>query len=395
MALNQLTGKLKTFKEIDEALIYIESKRAKRTLDQFKTTIKKYGFNVKQKNMIHIAGTNGKGSTTNYLKEILMVHGYNVGTFTSPYLICHNDRICINGKMIDDDHLLKIINELIPIIENDQLSMFEIDTLIMLKYFNESDLDFRIIETGIGGLNDKTNVIASHCSVITNIGYDHQFMLGDTLEKIAFHKAGIIKDNQRCYTTEKNQTLINIFEDVCSCKKSKLIKVNDQCDYHYPYVFNCLNQQYVLKNCGSYQVANASLAITIANDLIELKPDLVQQALNQASWPGRFEKIDKVYLDGAHNVDGVKSLIKTLKDQSIDDVLVVFSALQDKDTKIMKELLYQYPIIEASFDDERLKSNALDFKKVLHDNWDNHKNIVVTGSLHFISAVRKYLLTKK
>ena len=126
-----------------------------------------------------------------------------------------------------------------------------------------------------------------------------------------------------------------------------------------------------------------------------MKPSLLQQALNKASWPGRFEKIDKVYLDGAHNVDGIKSLIKTLIDQNIDDVLIIFSALQDKDTKIMKDLLCRYSIIEASFDDERLKSDAPDFKKVLKDNWNDHKNIVVTGSLHFISAVRKYLVAKK
>lgn len=193
------------FRDIESALKYIESRRVKRSLKQFKETIEKYGFNVHQKNMVHIAGTNGKGSTTNFIKNILIEHGYRVGTFTSPYLICHNDRICINGKMIDDEKLLEIINSLLEMIDNEQLSMFEIDTLIMLCYFNEVDLDFRIIETGIGGLNDKTNVIDSVCCAITNIGYDHQFMLGDTLEQIAYHKAGIIKENQICFTGETNE----------------------------------------------------------------------------------------------------------------------------------------------------------------------------------------------
>ena len=173
------------FDNIKEAVDYIESKRVKRSFEQFQEIVNKYHFNLHQKNMIHVAGTNGKGSTTNFIKEILMKHGYTVGTFTSPYMLVHNDRICINGEMISDSKLLEIINGLINIIEVEKLSMFEIDVLIMLRYFNECDLDYRIIETGIGGLNDKTNVIDSICSVITNIGYDHQFMLGDTLEEIA------------------------------------------------------------------------------------------------------------------------------------------------------------------------------------------------------------------
>lgn len=138
------------FNDIKSALVYIESKRTKRTLEQFKETIKKYGFNIYQKNIIHIAGTNGKGSTTNFIKDIMVEHGYRVGTFTSPYLICHNDRICINGEMISDERLLMIINSLVEIIESEQLSMFEIDILIMLRYFDEEELDYRIIETGIG-----------------------------------------------------------------------------------------------------------------------------------------------------------------------------------------------------------------------------------------------------
>ena len=112
------------FNDIKEALDYIESKRVKRTFEQFQEIVTKYGFNVKQKNMIHIAGTNGKGSTVNFIKEILMKHGYTVGTFTSPYMIVHNDRICVNGKMISDDKLLKIINELEDIIKKENLSMF-------------------------------------------------------------------------------------------------------------------------------------------------------------------------------------------------------------------------------------------------------------------------------
>ena len=370
------------FRDIESALKYIESRRVKRSLKQFKETIEKYGFNVHQKNMVHIAGTNGKGSTTNFIKNILIEHGYRVGTFTSPYLICHNDRICINGKMIDDEKLLEIINSLLEMIDNEQLSMFEIDTLIMLCYFNEEDLDFRIIETGIGGLNDKTNVIDSICSAITNIGYDHQFMLGDTLEQIAYHKAGIIKENQICFTGETNDELVKIFETAAQIKNNQ-----------YPYTFSCLGQSYHLSNCGSYQVNNAALAITLCNHLINLDHDKVQVALDAFSWPGRFEKIGKIYLDGAHNVDGIKALVKTLHDQRIKNPLIIFSALGDKDIDKMKSLLSDYPLIQATFLDERLQLHGTDFKEVIQDNLKQYDNLIITGSLHFISIVRKYILT--
>ena len=351
------------FDNIKEAVDYIESKRVKRSFEQFQEIVNKYHFNLHQKNMIHVAGTNGKGSTTNFIKEILMKHGYTVGTFTSPYMLVHNDRICINGEMISDSKLLEIINGLIDIIEIEKLSMFEIDVLIMLRYFNECDLDYRIIETGIGGLNDKTNVIDSICSVITNIGYDHQFMLGDTLEEIALQKAGIIKTCKPCYIVKQRNQINDIFNRVCEINNSKLHIVEIDNITKYPYVFNCLDHIYKLENCGSYQINNAALAITVCNDLIELDNDLVQVALDDFSWPGRFERFGNIYLDGAHNIDGILALIQTLKDQKLEDVVIVFSALGDKDISEMLELLKDYPVIQASFEDERLKSDALDFKE--------------------------------
>lgn len=382
------------FEDISKALTYIESKRTKRTLEQFKETVRKYNFNIHQKNMIHIAGTNGKGSTTNFIKNILMAHGYRVGTFTSPYLICHNDRICIDGQMISDQRLLAIINSLVDIIEQEQLSMFEIDTLIMLRYFDEEDLDFRIIETGIGGLCDKTNVIDSICSVITNIGYDHQFMLGDTLEEIAVHKAGIIKTNQVCFTSEVNDVLLKIFQKQAQKVNSQVYPIALQCDYQYPYEFNCLQHDFYLKNCGRYQVSNAALAITVCNHLIKLEMARVQAALDAFSWPGRFEKFGKIYLDGAHNIDGIKALVATLHDQKIKNPLIIFSALGDKDIAAMEGLLNDYPLIQVTFEDERMNLSGIDFKVAIQENIARYDNIVITGSLHFISVVRKYLLNE-
>ena len=200
------------FKTIKEALSFIESQRVKRSFEDFQKIVDRYHFNVNLKNVIHVAGTNGKGSTVTFIKDLLMTQGYHVGTFTSPYIIKHNERIAVDGKPISDLDLLRLINQLYPIIEKEHLSMFEIDTLIMLSYFNELDLDYHVIECGIGGLNDKTNVIQSKIAVITNIGYDHQFMLGNTLLDIACHKAGIIKERVPLFTTEKNQEILTYFQ---------------------------------------------------------------------------------------------------------------------------------------------------------------------------------------
>lgn len=369
------------FKTIEEALHYIESKRTKRTFQQFEETIKRYSFNIHQKNMIHIAGTNGKGSTVNYVKEILMKHGYRVGTFTSPYMIVHNDRICINGVPISDKELLSLINELYDIIESEQLSMFEIDILIMLKYFDKEELEYRIIETGIGGKNDKTNVIDSIISAITNIGYDHQFMLGDTLEEIADHKAGIIKGNQIFLTTEINSEIVSLFKEVCDQKDTKMEVVEPLTEYH-------------LNTLASYQRNNAALAIAIAKHCITLEPSKVQLALSSFLWPGRFEQFGNMYLDGAHNIDGIRALVQTIKDSHFKNVGIIFSALGDKDINEMLSLLKEYPVIEASFDDERSLSKGVLFQEALTQA-KQYDTIIVTGSLHFISAVRNYLVKEK
>lgn len=381
------------FNHIEDALQYIESKRTKRTFLMFQETIKKYHFHTHQKNMIHVAGTNGKGSTTVFIRDLLMKHGYHVGTFTSPYIVNHNERICIDGKPISDDDLLKIINEFYDMIENEQLSMFEIDTLIMLKYFDEHDLDFRIIECGIGGLNDKTNVINSVASVITNIGYDHQFMLGNTLTDIAYHKAGIIKEGTILLTTENHQNILTYFQKQCRKKKSQFQHICVPLIKEYPYKFFFKNHEYVLKNCGHYQVSNALLALHVASYFIDLDQKQIQNVFDEFFWPGRFEKIGEIYLDGAHNVNGIQSLMQTIDDQNMRDVGIVFSALNDKDISQMLDLLKNYDVILASFDDERSQHQGINYQQAISLMKKKHRYVVVTGSLHFIATVRKYLKT--
>lgn len=380
------------FDNIKDAVTYIESKRTKRTFLDFKELIKKYKFNTDLKNVIHIAGTNGKGSTTIFMRDLLMKHGYRVGTFTSPYIINHNERISVNGQSISDQKLLQIINDLYEMIEEEHLSMFEIDVCIMLKYFNELNLDYHIIECGIGGLTDKTNVINSQIAVITNIGYDHQFMLGNTLLEIARHKAGIIKKEKPLFTTEDNQDIVALFQKECEIKNSDLHLIDVPVQKSYPYHILFKGYDYILYQ-PSYQVNNFVLALNVIDYLITIRMDIIQEIIDDFYWPCRFEKIGHIYLDGAHNIDGIQSLIQTLNEQKISDVGIVFSALNDKDIDEMLELLKDYDVMLACFDDDRSDQEHMCFQDAIKQMAKKHKNIVVTGSLHFVSTVRKYVLS--
>ena len=400
------------FDNIHDALAYIESKRSKRTIEQFKMTLEKCNVQVKQKNMIHIAGTNGKGSTVNYLRSVLNAHGYKVGTFTSPYLICHNDRIRVDDMPISDEDLLGYINQYYDVIEEDGLSMFEIDVLIMLTYFASLDLDYRIIETGIGGLKDKTNVIEPIISAITNVGMDHMEQLGDNVYDIVNEKMGIIKKDQIFITSEEKGTLLALMQQKCDENNTMMNVVPEYHVVSYPFKFQYRNMSFTLENQGIYQVNNARLALTIASKLIVLNPSATIKAIEEASWKGRYETLKYhdvcVDIDGAHNVPGIIALLETLKVKKEKNVAIIFSSLKDKATDEMISLMLKdgHNVYLTSFVDDRALDLSLyhsegqlvvvnDFKEALKSAYLKKQHIVVTGSLHFISLVRRYLTQEK
>ena len=397
------------FNNINDAIAYIESKRNKRTVDEFRETLNKCHILMKQPNMIHIAGTNGKGSTVNYLRSILNAHGYKVGTFTSPYLICHNDRIRVDDCPISDEDLLMYVNRYYDIIEEDGLSMFEIDVLIMLAYFQTLDLDYRIIETGIGGLHDKTNVIDPIISAITNIGLDHQLQLGDSIYDITNEKMGIIKPGQIFITSEVQGTLLARLQEQCDVHNVIMCVVPEYQVVHYPFEFTYRDMNFRLENQGIYQVANARLALTIASKLITLDQNTTVNAIEQTSWKGRYETLPyydtTVNIDGAHNVPGIQALIQTLNVKNEENVSIIFSSLQDKNISVMLDMLLEqgYTVYITSFHDDRaLDLSTIEprtglvkvehFDEALRTAYIKKSHIVVTGSLHFISNVRKYLV---
>lgn len=392
------------FENIEDAIAYIESKRSKRTVDEFRTTLRNLGINIKQKHMIHIAGTNGKGSTVNYLRAILNANGYSVGTFTSPYIIKHNDRICIDGIPISDEDLLMYINKFYNTIENDHMSMFEIDVMIMLAYFDDHDLDYRIIECGIGGAHDKTNVIDAEISAITNVGMDHAEQIGPTLYDIINEKMGIIQPHQLFITSEISGTILARFQEQCDARDARMIVVPEYENIGFPFWFIYKDMTFTLKDQGYYQVTNARLALTIASKLIKFDRERTVKAVEEAVWKGRFETLDyyghRIIIDGAHNVPAVKELIQTLKFYKDMKFCVIFSSIKPDQAKDCIGLLKAagYPLILTSFKDDR----AIDMESLATDgiqyNPDyqaaikaavlQYQMVVVTGSLHFISQVR-------
>lgn len=380
------------FKTVDEAIHFIESQRAKRSFEDFQKIIERYQIPIDLKNVIHVAGTNGKGSTVTFIKDLLMKQGYRVGTFTSPYIIKHHERISVDGKPISDDDLLRFINRLLPLIQQEHLSMFEIDTLIMLYYFNELDLDYHIIECGIGGLHDKTNVIKSNVAVITNIGYDHQFMLGDTLLEIAHHKVGIVKENVSLFTTEQNKEILSYFKDYCTKHQSTFYPLQVEKQYQYPYHLHFHQKEYVL-HLPTYQVSNLTLALNVVDYLCDLNDEDIQAVIDDFKWPCRFEQFGHLYLDGAHNISGIEALIQTIKERKLEDVGIVFSALMDKDCQKMLDMLKEFDVVIADFDDERSQGGHIPYQKAIEIMKAKHQNVVVTGSLHFVSTVRKYVIS--
>lgn len=400
------------FNTIDEALEVLESRRNMTLGIEYLRKVLESLDNPQLKlKCIHIAGTNGKGSTTNFTRSILQHAGYKVGTFTSPHLIKHNDRIRINDVEISDSDLLHYLNDTFHLWETYKMSMFEIDMLISILYFIDNDVDYVVYEVGLGGRLDATNVITPLVTAITNVSFDHMNILGNTLEAIAFEKAGIVKEGIPLITTETKDVVLNVFKDV-SEKHNATLTVLDPpvVKMHHKSFTLSYKEDIVLNNQGMYQKDNANLAIHIVDSLdLEVSPLTIKKGIENTHWAGRFEEVlPDIYLDGAHNMQGVISLVESL-DMLPKPWIVVFTALGDKAHHEMLELLIEKvdTLIITEFDFYRAeKANVLgkgldvviepDYKKAIELGKQLKKegSLLVTGSLYFVSDAREYLLSR-
>ena len=332
---------------LDE-LFSLRTGKRRENIDDLKLIYALLGKPCNSVKVIHIAGTNGKGSTATFLENILLEAGYNVGKFTSPHILRYNERILYNRQMIDDEEIVENYFFLKQMIENCKrenenlkdiyLNFFEITTFIALMFFAKKNPDFLVIETGLGGRLDATNIINSDIALITNITFDHTAILGNSLKEIAYEKAGIIKNRELCIYADslpeleeeinkKTENSINIIKKY-NDMEIELDKIN------YRTVIKFQNNEFILPLFGKFQANNFLLAYETAK-FYNIDNETVQNGVNKVYWPARFEFFSvepPVILDAAHNDDSIRKLIENLTEiYKRNEVIIITSLLATKD----------------------------------------------------------------
>jgi dihydrofolate synthase / folylpolyglutamate synthase len=427
------------FTTYSEALDWIHARLRlgiKPGLSRMEWMMEKLGSPELKMKTVHIGGTNGKGSTVTFLRNILEAAGYSVGTFTSPYIEQFNERISINGKPISDEEILELTNIIAPLadeLEETELggpTEFEVITAMSFYYFaNVNQVDIVLYEVGLGGRFDSTNIIQPIASIITNIGLDHTNILGHSYEEIAFEKAGIIKEGIPTFTAVKNTNALKVIEEHTEKKHAPLYRLNQEFSItsHSPHargeVFTLKSTHSLndleINMIGQHQTENAALAVMAAQSInhheeFSISENAIRTGLKKAYWPGRFEILSNnplVIIDGAHNDEGISALVHELSNRYSNNAIhIVFAALKDKKLDQMIAQLdgVADEISFVSFDFPRA-AEAIDLFSLSHsenksigENWDSHlakciqnlqpdSVLVVTGSLYFISEAKPYL----
>ena len=372
--------------------------------------------------IIHVTGTNGKGSTIAFMRELFVAHGKTVGTFTSPHIVSIHDRICINGDPVSDADFIRLADQVKTMEQelletHDQLSFFELLTLIALLYFKEQEVDLVLLEVGIGGLLDTTNVVTGEIAVITSIGLDHQETLGDSLEAIAEQKAGIFKLGKSAVIAN----LVSEAQIVCQKIAEDLGVTLYQADKDFSFKEGQFSsslaelRQLKLGLEGVYQEENAALALQtfllfMTQRGEKLNEEVIRLALKTTRWAGRLEAVtEHIYLDGAHNLPALERLVEFIqeKKQQVYQPQILFGALKRKDYSGMLGYLtdhlpdtalyvtsfdYQGSLEEQDLSDYHRVASYRDFIDDFEKSAGEKDLLFVTGSLYFISEVRAYLI---
>ncbi|WP_139892625.1 folylpolyglutamate synthase/dihydrofolate synthase family protein [Bacillus sp. D386] len=407
-------------------------------LERMERVLRKLGNPERSIPCIHIAGSNGKGSTLTFLKHILVAEGYRVGTFTSPYLEKLNEQIMIDEEMISDNKLVELLNYLLPVIneseqKGDYLTAFEVTTILAFLHFKNEQPDILIIETGLGGRLDSTNVIEPLLEIITSISLEHTNILGNSLGEIATEKAGIIKNGTSVVTGVKDEEALEPLTKQAEKMNAALytlgkeFKILNRSHPKNQEVFTVKWREYLLENLhismlGSHQVENAALAVISSILLSEtyrfsIREESIRKGLASARWKGRFEIVSNqplIILDGAHNVSGINSLLSTIDDRYPNcDIHILFAALKDKDYTKMIQMIEQKAasITFTEIPLERMNEAEELFKHSRHPHKDVKKDwvegineilakmkdrdmLLVTGSLYFLASIRPYIVNE-
>ena len=391
--------------------------------------------------VIHIGGTNGKGSTIAFLKNMLEKMGLRVGVFSSPYLIHYTDQIAINGESIPEARLESLMADYCLLLEGEHAhalqgtTEFEIITAIAYDYFASEQVDVAIMEVGMGGLLDSTNVCQPILTGITTIGLDHVALLGDTLEAIAEQKAGIIKQGVPMVIGHIVPEALAVIDQIAEAKQAaRIVYGRDyQVTYHesivtgevFDYTSAVRQGRFQTGLLGLHQIENAGMALALLDSYCQATgrelPDnaLVAQALEETSWPGRLEVVSReplMILDGAHNPHAIKALLATLKERFADyQKEILFTCIKTKALEDMLDLLETLPdtkITLTHFEDsratdEKVLKELADSRNLNYQDWqkfldqklsenEEKKTVrIITGSLYFLAQVRAYLMEGK
>ena len=396
-------------------------------LDAIEGLLEELGHPEDNLKVVHIAGTNGKGSIFAYLSSILIAAGFKVGRYISPTISCYEERFQINGEYITKDKLARLYNIVEEAMKREEEktglkpTLFEVETAISFLYFKEEIVDYALIEVGMGGRMDATNVIRyPELTVISSISYDHQAFLGDTLEEIAWQKAGIIKESCPVVLSENSDEVCKVIEQEAKKKKVKCIEIKPT-DYEvlsetpYGSTFLWKEQRYETKLPGRHQVSNAVTALAaseylfrkdyeknnarkaIAKKLDEMNVKSAQQGgIIRTCWPGRLEVLKKeplFYRDGAHNPDGAKKLAAFLQKYFTNKkIIYIMGVLKDKEYK--KMLRYLMPMAKEVYVFKPKNERGLS-AQILADTIKEVADVSVTIESDVNAAVFRALDTAK
>jgi dihydrofolate synthase/folylpolyglutamate synthase len=444
----------RSFRTAEEAMAWITGLTSfgiRPGLDRIQLLMEALGHPERRLKFIHVAGTNGKGSVCAYLTSILRKSGYDVGTFTSPYLTSYANRLQYNGQDIDDETLVRLINRLKP--EADKLAdgewgsptMFEVTTALALLYYGTAVFpDYVVWETGLGGRLDVTNIVSPVITVITNIGHDHMDVLGPTIADIAREKAGIIKSGVPLVTAVSQSEAAEIVRETAARKQATVYALGDRFSYDTVSVreneqiftfqgpFRALQSLAVTLN-GAHQLVNAAVAVMTIEVLRQYYALIVddedlETALRETTWPGRLEMVSRsprILLDGAHNPEGMEALAAALRDiYSFNRLNVMMAMMPNKNHELsLRHILPMVDtliITEPDFYKKMAANELAAVAKGLQDEFGGPRNIavepdwrraltllrkastqasehdnplsVVTGTLYLIADVRSWLL---
>lgn len=369
---------------------------------------------------IHVTGTNGKGSTSYYLSNLLQKAGQKTGLFVSPYIYEFNERIQLNGKNISNNDLIKTANKIeaaIEILKKDDpdfsLVTFEYEVALAFQFFAQENCDYAVIEVGIGGEHDKTNVIIPEVSVITTIGLDHEKIIGPTLKDIAKEKSGIIKSNKPVVLGNVPQDVLEILLNKAQSENSKSFLLER--DFQIKIMPDVIEYQdsknlynFALRPLvEAYDIGVAVQAIQLLQ--LDLDRKKIEEAINETRIPGRYDVIQtspEIIVDGAHNLQAMENLLNLVRKKKKGQIYVLLGMMKDKDlgpvTKLFKNekvtlTRIDYPRAARLEDFPKEAQKEFEYKENFEEAYTSLKNklqvddmLLVTGSFYLVGAVLNY-----